>query len=122
MEPLRNVLRRWIDGIERRHVIDASVVEFLRQVLEFLSGADEIDRDGIAIDATTLRCEIRLDFVRVAMQRLRDAAIFAQVVRGFEASFDSDREGTWSRFAVRGSRSAVGLFRTKHSADHRLAH
>ena len=46
--------------------------------------------------------------VRDAQQRL--AAIFAQVVRGFEASFDSDREGTWSRFAVRGSRSAVGLF------------
>src|SRR5205807_310208 len=108
MEPLRNVLSRRVDRIEWRHVVDAAVIEFLRQVLEFLSGADEIDRDRVTVDATTPRREFCRDLVRMSVQRLRDTAIFAQVVCGFEASFHPDRETAGeTRFAVRGPWFAV---------------
>src|SRR5438477_4894723 len=52
VEPLRNVLRRWIDRIKRRYVIDASVIELPGQQFELLSGADEINRYGVTVDAT----------------------------------------------------------------------
>ena len=100
MEPLRYVLRRWIDRIEWRHVIDASVIELPGQQFELLSGTDEVDRYGIAVDATAPGREVCLDLVRVTMQRLRDAAIFTQIVRSFETRLDADRERTRWLLAV----------------------
>ena len=98
-EPLGDVLRRGIDAIERRHIIDAAVVELLRQRFELVPRADEIDGDGVGIDAARARREVRFDFVRVPVQRLGDAAVLAQKMRGFEAGGDADGEARACSFS-----------------------
>ncbi|HMC23521.1 MAG TPA: hypothetical protein VKL19_16815, partial [Thermoanaerobaculia bacterium] len=97
MEPLRNVLRRWIDAIEWRNVIDAAIVELLCQGLQLLLRTDEVDSDGVGIDSAALRCELRFDLVRMPMKRLRDPAIFTQKMSGLESRLT--RTKNWaSRF------------------------
>src|SRR2546423_12997 len=46
-EPFGNVLGRWIDTVERRHIINTAVVEHLRKRFEFVPRAHEIDGDGV---------------------------------------------------------------------------
>src|SRR3954447_20937601 len=84
-EPLGDVLGRGVDLIEWGNVVDAAVVELLGQRFELAPGADEIDGDGVGVDASRARGEIGFDFVRVPVQRLGDAAILAKKVGGFEA-------------------------------------
>src|SRR6059058_1172789 len=67
-EPLRDVLGRRIDRVERSDIVDAAVVELLRERLELPLCADEIDRDGVLIDAAATRGQLRLDLVRVSVQ------------------------------------------------------
>ena len=77
---------------EWRDVVDAAVVERLRQRFQLSFRAHEIDGDGVAVDASAARGEVRLDLVGVAVQRLGDAAVLAEVVRRFEPRLDADGE------------------------------
>src|SRR4029078_12096915 len=105
-EPLGDVLRARVELRERRNVVDAAVVEFLREDFELPLGAYEVDGDRVLIEAAAARDEVRFDFVRVPVQRLGDAAIFAQVVRGFESRFDANAELTGHAAPRRYGRSA----------------
>src|SRR4051794_25776526 len=89
-EPLGDVLRRGVDLIERWDVVDAAIVELLCQRFELAPGTDEIDSDGVGVDASGARSKIGFDFVRVAVQRLGDAAVFAKKVGGLEAGRDAN--------------------------------
>src|SRR6266513_5843115 len=88
IKPLRDVLGGGVDVIEGRKIIDAAVVELLRKRLELLLRTDEIDSDRIGINAAAIRRKLCLDSVRVAVQRLGDAAVFAQEMRSLEARLD----------------------------------
>src|SRR6185436_18650575 len=105
-EPLRDVFRARVDLVERRDVVDAAVVERFRERLELLLRADEVDRDGVAIEPAAARGEVGFDFVRVPVQRLGDAAIFTEKVRRLEPRLDADGELTGHAPPGRCGRSA----------------
>src|SRR2546429_514473 len=101
MKPLRDVFGRWIDAIERRHIVDATVVELFRQRLELLLRADEVDGNRVGIHSAALPRELRLDFVRVPVQRLSDPAILPKKMRRLEPRFDANGEGRGHRRVLR---------------------
>src|SRR5438552_7961323 len=108
MKPLSDVLGRWIDRVEWHHVVDAAVVEPPGQRLELLTGTDEVDRDGIGIDAAPSSGQLRFDLVGVSVQWLGNAAIFTKEMRRLEAGLDANGEGRGSQVA--GCRGKLGDF------------